>query len=150
MPNTEIERKFLVQNDSYRQLASHQYEILQGYLCKEPGRTVRVRVRDARAFLTIKAAAPAGSIARFEWEKEIDMSDAKALLQHCLPGVIDKTRYIVQAENGLKWEIDEFHGRLAGLTLAEIELQDEQQSFVKPAFIGVEVTNDPRYYNSNM
>lgn len=155
--NTEIERKFLVTNFSYRQQATRHFEIVQGYLCKDPERTIRVRIRDARAFLTIKSSSKQGGIARFEWEKEIDAADARQLLDLCLPGVIEKTRYIVpataaqsHAEKLLVWEIDEFHGRLEGLTLAELELEDENQPYEKADFVGEEVTGDPRYYNANM
>lgn len=150
MQNTEIERKFLVTNSTYRTLATCRYEIVQGYLCKDKERTIRVRIRDARAFFTIKSSNQQTGIAHFEWEKEIDVADARQLLDLCLPGVIEKTRYIVPAENGLKWEIDEFHGRLDGLTLAELELESENQPYEKAAFVGEEVTDDPRYYNANM
>lgn len=150
MQNTEIERKFLVTNTSYRQQATTRYEIVQGYLCKDKERTIRVRIRDARAFLTIKSDSGKTGIARFEWEKEIDQTDARQLLDLCLPGVIEKTRYIVPAENGLKWEIDEFHGRLSGLTLAELELPTEDYPYTKADFVGKEVTGDLRYYNANM
>lgn len=150
MQNTEIERKFLVTNSTYRMLATCRYEIVQGYLCKDKERTIRVRIRDARAFLTIKSSNQQGGITRFEWEKEIDVADARELIKFCMPGIIEKTRYIVPAENGLKWEIDEFHGRLGGLTLAELELESENQPYEKAAFVGEEVTGDPRYYNANM
>lgn len=150
MQNTEIERKFLVTNTSYRQQATTLYEIVQGYLCKDKDRTIRVRIRDTRAFLTVKSGSGKTGIARFEWEKEIDVADARQLLNLCLPGTIEKTRYIVPAENGLKWEIDEFHGRLAGLTLAELELPTEDYPYTKAGFVGEEVTGDPRYYNANM
>lgn len=162
MKNIEIERKFLVVNDDYKQLAVSQYDIVQGYICKEAGRTVRVRIRTDKvsvsaeftthAYLTIKAKPAQEGIARFEWEREIDVADAKQLLQMCLPGLIEKTRRIVPCtdNNRLKWEIDEFHGRMAGLVMAEIELEQEDQAFVKPDFIGAEVTGDPRYYNANM
>ena len=153
--NTEIERKFLVTNFSYRQQATRHFEIVQGYLCKDPERTIRVRIRDARAFLTIKSSSKQGGIARFEWEKEIDAADARQLLDLCLPGVIEKTRYIVPAkdlrghtEKPLVWEIDEFHGNLEGLVLAEIEVESEEACFALPSFAGREVTGDPHYYNS--
>ena len=150
MQNTEIERKFLVTNTSYRTQATERYSIVQGYLCKDRERTIRVRIRDARAFLTIKSSSNQTGIVRFEWEKEIDPADARQLLDLCLPGVIEKTRYIVPAGNNLKWEIDEFHGRLEGLTLAELELESEDQPYTKAAFVGEEVTGNPRYYNANM
>ena len=156
--NTEIERKFLVKDDSYKSMAIRHYEIRQGYLSKEHGRTIRVRIRDNEAFITIKGPSLNGGLSRFEWEKTIDVEDARALLQLALPGEIQKTRWIIPAEsnqpsataNQLFWEVDEFHGRLNGMIIAEIELDNEEQRFVKPAFIGDEVTGNPRYYNSNM
>lgn len=156
-PNMEIERKFLVLNDSYKQLAISSYTIQQGYICKEPNRTVRVRITtqadgSGKAFLTIKSKPNNLGFSRFEWEKEIDLSEAKLLIDMCLPGVIEKTRWLVPATSPrhLTWEIDEFHGRLDGLVMAELELESEQQSFTKPDFVGEEVTGDPRYYNANM
>ena len=147
----EIERKFLVTSEEYKSQAVKHYEIVQGYLCREQGKTIRVRIRDNKAFLTIKSSRLYEGIARFEWEKEIDVADAKQLLQLALPGLIEKTRWIVPAVGSqLVWEVDEFHGRHAGLVIAEIELEDENQAFDKPAFVGKEVTGDPRYYNANL
>ena len=229
--NVEIERKFLVNGDNYKKLAIKHFEIVQGYLCKGEGKTVRVRIRDNQAFLTIKGGAQSTDrgvdrtqntghrtqnaalkvesiktsaltehrtqnteqsvlntgLARFEWEKEISVEDAKELLQLAQPELIEKTRWIVPAgvqntdrcadrtqdtdrcadstqstdrgadrtqntdgEKKLVWEVDEFHGRLEGRTLAEIELDYESQEFEKPAFIGEEVTGKPEYYNANM
>lgn len=148
--NTEIERKFLVKDDSYKQMAIRHYEIRQGYLSREHGRTIRIRIRDNEAFITIKGLSNDNGLSRFEWEKAIDVEDAKALLQLALPGEIEKTRWIVPADNNLVWEVDEFHGRLNGMIIAEIELENEEQRFSKPAFIGDEVTGDTRYYNSNL
>lgn len=159
--NTEIERKFLVKDNSYKELAIRHHEIRQGYLSKEHGRTIRIRIRDNEAFITIKGPSINGGLSRFEWEKAIDVEDAKALLQLALPGEIEKTRWIVPAEEvtgdglpvtgkKLVWEVDEFHGRLNGMIIAEIELDNEEQTFVKPEFIGDEVTGNPRYYNSNL
>lgn len=150
MQNTEIERKFLVVNDDFRTQATKQYDIVQGYLCKDKDRTIRVRIRDGRAFLTIKSGSNKTGIARFEWEKEIDVADAKELLELCLPGRIEKTRYIIPAGNGLKWEVDVFHGRLEGLRLAELELPTEDYAYTKADFVGEEVTGEARYYNANM
>lgn len=161
MANIEIERKFLVVNDSYKQAAIARLHIIQGYICKEPERTVRVRVRTdaqgvASAFLTIKSEPDANGFARFEWETAINAQDARQLLQLCLPGLIEKTRWIVPYEedgvvrSGLKWEIDEFHARHAGLVLAELELEREDQPYQKAGFIGEEVTGQPQYYNANM
>ena len=148
--NTEIERKFLVKDDSYKQMAIRHYEIRQGYLSREHGRTIRIRIRDNEAFITIKGLSDNNGLSRFEWEKAINVEDAKALLQLALPGEIEKTRWIVPADNNLVWEVDEFHGRLNGMIIAEIELENEEQRFSKPAFIGDEVTGDTRYYNSNL
>ena len=152
--NTEIERKFLVKSDAFIAQATTSYEIMQGYLCKDPEKTIRVRIRDARAFLTIKSAHLRDGLAKFEWEKEIDVSDAKELMQLCLPGVISKTRYIIPAlpfdDQPRCWEVDVFHGRLEGRVLAEIELSDEDEAFERPDWLGEEVTGQPQYYNANM
>ena len=166
MNNIEIERKFLVLNEEYKQLATKHYTIVQGYICKEPDRTVRVRIRteengDSVAYLTIKSKPNANGFSRFEWEKEIDVADAKQLLDMCLPGVIEKTRWLIPHSNRqspiahsqlphLTWEVDEFHGRLKGLVIAELELEKEDQAYEKPCFVGEEVTGNPRYYNANM
>lgn len=156
MNNIEIERKFLVLNEDYKHLATSHYTIQQGYLCKDPNRTIRVRIktlanRSATAFITIKSKPNELGFSRFEWEKEIEVGDAIQLLDMCLPGIIEKTRWLIPATpTQLTWEVDEFHGRLAGLTIAELELQSEQQTFDKPSFVGQEVTGDPRYYNANI
>lgn len=156
--NTEIERKFLVRSDAFLAQATAQHEIEQGYLCKEAGKTIRVRICDTRAFLTIKSSLLREGLAKFEWEREIDLADAKELMRICLPGAIQKTRYIIpiknEGMNGLtnerKWEVDVFHGRLDGRVLAEIELQDEHESFERPEWLGEEVTGQPQFYNANM
>ena len=147
----EIERKYLVTSDSYKQMAVARYHICQGYISREKTGTVRIRITDDKAYLTIKGKPAAGHFARYEWEKEIDVQEAKELMQLCQGTIIDKTRWIVPAaEDGLKWEVDEFHGKHAGLTLAEIELTNEEQAVEKPDFVGEDVTSDPRYYNANM
>ena len=157
----EIERKYLVTSDCYKELAVARYHIRQGYISREKTGTVRVRITDDKAYLTIKGKPAAGHFARYEWEKEIDMQEAEELMKLCQGTVIDKTRWIVPAETidnlqltvdnlQLIWEVDEFHGKHEGLVIAEIELESEEQSFEKPAFIGDEVTHDPRYYNANM
>lgn len=147
----EIERKYLVTSDSYKQMAVARYHICQGYISREKTGTVRIRITDDKAYLTIKGKPAAGHFARYEWEKEIDVQEAKELMHLCQGTIIDKTRWIVPAaEDGLKWEIDEFHGKHAGLTLAEIELTSEEQEVAKPDFVGEDVTSDPRYYNANM
>lgn len=147
----EIERKYLVTSDSYKQMAVARYHICQGYISREKTGTVRIRITDDKAYLTIKGKPAAGHFARYEWEKEIDVQEAKELMHLCQGTIIDKTRWIIPAkEEGLKWEVDEFHGKHAGLTLAEIELTSEEQEVEKPDFVGEDVTSDPRYYNANM
>ena len=148
--NQEIERKYLVTSDCYKAMAVARYHIIQGYISREKTGTVRVRITDDKAYLTIKGKPTAGHFARYEWEKEIDVTDARELLQLCQGNLIDKTRWIVPAGEGLKWEVDEFHGKHQGLVVAEIELVDEEQVFNKPSFIGEDVTDNPRYYNANM
>ena len=163
MKNIEIERKFLVNKDSYKQLANNHFTITQGYISKDPDRTVRVRIKTSpdgagKAFLTIKSKPNELGFSRFEWEKEIDVNDAQMLINLCLPGVIEKTRWLIPAtstnnhitSSPLIWEVDEFHGRLEGLVIAELELENEQQTFDKPSFVGEEVTGNPQYYNANM
>ena len=147
----EIERKYLVTSDSYKQMAVARYHICQGYISREKTGTVRIRITDDKAYLTIKGKPAAGHFARYEWEKEIDVQEAKELMHLCQGTIIDKTRWIIPAkEEGLKWEVDEFHGKQAGLTLAEIELTSEEQEEENPDFVGEDVTSDPRYYNANM
>lgn len=158
--NTEIERKFLVRSDAFKSEATEHYEIIQGYLCKEPGKTIRVRIRDTRAFLTIKSGRLRPGIGKFEWEREIDLDDAQELMQLCLPNPIIKTRYIIpctrdkvqgiKEEEGRKWEVDVFHGHKEGLVLAEIELGSEDEAYCRPEWLGEEVTGQPEYYNANM
>jgi CYTH domain-containing protein len=143
----EIERKFLVAGD-FRGEVSGASRIIQGFLSSAPGRTVRVRLRDDKGYLTVKG--PAQGLTRFEWEKEIPAAEAEQLLQLCEPGAIDKTRYLVPAADGHVWEVDEFHGDNAGLVVAEIELGSEDEPFDRPAWLGAEVTGDRRYYNSSL
>lgn len=149
--NQEIERKYLVNGESYKQMAVAHHHICQGYISREKTGTVRVRISDNRAYLTIKGKPAVGHFARYEWEKEIDVIDAQELMKLCQGSIIDKTRWIVLAkEDGLKWEVDEFHGKHEGLVVAEIELDSEEQVVELPSFIGKEVTDDPQYYNANM
>lgn len=148
MENREIERKYLVSGD-FRKEVYESSHIVQGYICVDPGRTVRVRIRDDRAWLTIKGARKAGELGRFEWEKEISVADAKQLMQLSTTGIIDKTRHLIHNTDGIHvWEVDEFHGRHAGLIVAEIELQSETDTFDKPSWLGEDVTNDHHYSNS--
>lgn len=143
----EIERKFLVKGDSYRNLAVETISIAQGYLNRDPERTVRIRVWNNQGFITVKTRNR--GLTRNEWEYDIPLADAREMLLHC-ERPIEKHRYIVPAENGLKWEVDEFGGRLDGLVVAEIEIPTEDTPFILPDFIGREVTGDPAYYNSNL
>lgn len=144
----EIERKFLVTGE-YKSQSYAQSRIVQGYISSARGRTVRVRIRDTQGYLTIKGAANASGTSRYEWEKEIPLAEAEDLMKLCEPGIIDKTRYLVRSGNHT-FEVDEFYGENEGLTVAEVELASEDESFVKPDFIGQEVTGDVRYYNSQL
>ncbi len=143
----EIERKFLVTSEDFKSVAFAKNEISQGYLNSTPERTVRVRVKGNKGYLTVKGKGNESGISRFEWEKEVDLSEAKSLLELCEIGVISKTRYDIKVGNHV-YEVDEFYGENEGLIIAEIELQSETESFEKPIWLGAEVTNDERYYNA--
>ncbi len=146
--NLEIERKYLLKSDSFRQFATAVVPIAQGYLCTDPDRTIRVRRKGDKAYLTVKGKNADGGISHFEWEKEITVDDAEALLKMCNGGVVEKDRYLVPWQQ-LLIEVDVFHGENEGLVLAEIELPSEDYPLPQlPDFIGEEVTADPRYYNS--
>ncbi len=144
----EIERKFLVKNEDYKLEASEIHHIIQGYLNRDPERTVRVRIDNGQAFITVKGKADSSGISRFEWEKEIPLEEAKQLLNIAEEGLIEKVRYIIPVEDGLKFEVDEFLGEHQGLNLAEIELPHEKMIFKKPPWLGKEVTGNKEYYNS--
>jgi adenylate cyclase len=143
----EIERKFLVTSDAFKEESYVQNRIKQGYLSSVPERTVRVRIKGNKGFLTIKGISNESGLSRFEWEKEISIDEAEKLLLLCEAGVIDKTRFEVKAGNHII-EIDEFYSDNEGLIMAEIELKSETESFEKPIWLGKEVTNDERYYNA--
>lgn len=145
----EIERKFLVTGE-FKSLATNCTHIQQGYIASGKGRTVRVRIRDEKGYLTIKGPSGKAGLSRYEFEKEIPMEDAQDLMLICEPGIIDKHRYLVPASDGHVWEVDEFHEDNDGLIMAELELQSEDEPFVLPPFIGREVTGDRRFYNSHM
>ena len=149
MSGLEIERKFLVRNDDYKRQAFSSSRISQGYICSGHGRTVRVRIRDDRGYLTIKGPSNAAGLSRYEFEKEITLAEAHQLMKLCEPGAIDKTRYLVKS-GAHTFEVDEFYGDNTGLVIAEVELQSEDESFEKPAFIGREVTGDRRFYNAHL
>lgn len=143
----EIERKFLVESEAWRdEVASHS-DIRQGYLAVTGGNTVRVRIKDDAAFLTVKSAGPA--IRRQEFEYPIPLNDAEALLALRCGRLIEKRRHVVP-HGALRFEVDVFSGDLAGLVIAEIELPDETTAFVRPAWLGEEVTDDPRYANASL
>ena len=144
----EIERKFLVIGD-FKSQAFEQSRIVQGYISSARGRTVRVRIRNGRGYLTIKGASNESGTSRYEWEKELSLHEAEELMKLCEPGVIDKTRYLVRSGKHI-FEVDEFYGENEGLIVAEVELNAEDEAFVKPSFIGQEVTGEVRYYNSQL
>ncbi len=177
---TEIERKFLVKDTSFMEAATGCRHIVQGYLCRESGRTVRVRINDDKAWLTIKGKSTGDGLSRTEWEYEIPVEEARPMMDLCSGKLIDKHRYIVPAEpvesashadsatsaastvpaasaapaasadsTGKRvWEVDVFHGAHEGLIIAEIELGSVDEPFIRPAWLGEEVTGDRRYYNS--
>jgi CYTH domain-containing protein len=145
----EIERKFLVLDDSYKSLSYGSSHIRQGYICSERGRTVRIRIRDEHAYITIKGPSLNGGLTRYEFEQEIPFDDAEKLMTLCDPGIIDKTRWLVKSGHHT-FEVDEFHGDNDGLVMAEVELASVDEPYEKPAFIGQEVTGDRRYYNSQL
>ena len=142
----EIERKFLIAGE-FKSLAVKSVQITQGYLSSTPERTVRVRIKGDKGFITIKGGVNDKGFSRFEWEKEISVAEAEELLQICEPGIIEKTRYLVPSGKHT-FEVDEFSGDNEGLIIAEIELESENEAFEKPAFLGQEVTGDRKYYNS--
>lgn len=143
----EIERKFLVTSGAFKSDALRKNHIAQGYLNSTPERTVRVRIKGGAGYLTIKGKSNETGLSRFEWEKEIPLAEAKALILLCEKGIIEKIRYEVQVGKHL-FEVDEFFGENEGLLLAEVELQSESEFFEKPNWLGNEVTQDQRYYNS--
>ena len=143
----EIERKFLVKSEAFKKNSFDKNEISQGYLNSNPERTVRVRIKGNQGYLTIKGKGNETGLSRFEWEKEIPVNEARTLLELCESGVINKTRYEIKFGNHV-YEVDEFFGENEGLFLAEIELQSEDEAFEKPDWLGEEVTNNKKYYNS--
>lgn len=148
MNNIEIERKYLVKDESYKRVAVAVRHLCQGYLSVEKDCTIRVRISDDKAYLTIKSSNKADSIGHFEWEKELEVSDARQLISLCKSGMIEKERYIVPLGE-LNIEVDVFHGQSEGLVIAEIELPTEDYQLpTLPDFIGEEVTSDKRYYNA--
>jgi len=143
----EIERKFLITSNAFKTEAFSQNKIAQGYLSSVPERTVRVRIKGDKGFITVKGISSDSGMSRFEWEKEIPVDEAENLLKLCEKGIIDKIRFNVKIGNHT-FEVDEFHGENEGLIIAEIELNSENEVFERPNWLGEEVTNDKRYYNS--
>ena len=144
----EIERKFCVKGE-FKSFAHLSTRITQGYLSSVPERAVRVRQKGDKCYLTIKGISNASGMSRYEWEKEISKAEFDELILLCEPGVIDKTRYLIKAGDHV-FEVDEFYGLNQGLIIAEIELKNENDAFEKPHWLGMEVTGDPLYYNSNL
>ena len=145
----EIERKFLVKDDSYKAMAFKNDRIAQGYLCREGGNSARVRVRGDKGYITIKGPSLDGGLSRYEWEKEISVDEANDLLKLCHGTIIDKRRYLVEYK-GHTFEVDEFYGDNQGLAVAEVELTSTDENFDKPPFLGEEVTGEKKYYNSSL
>ena len=145
----EIERKFLVTSNAFKDEAFKKSQIIQGFLNSDKERTVRVRIRGDKGFLTVKGESSQKGLIRFEWEKEIGKTDAEALLSICEGGLIEKTRYEIKFGNHI-CEVDEFFGDNKGLVVTEIELDDENEEFIKPSWLGREVTGQTKYYNSQL
>ena len=143
----EIERKFLVKGDFLGEVYES-HHIVQGYLNSAKGRTVRIRIKEDKAYITVKGPSEDGGLSRFEWEKEIPAEDAEKLLELAEPTPIEKTRHFVRSSGSHPWEIDVFEGANAGLVIAEIDLDAADEPISKPAGLGEEVTGDRRYYNS--
>ncbi len=145
----EIERKFLVKRDgAFKKFASSSSDIAQGYMNVE-GATVRIRLRDDKAYLTIKGPSKDGGVSRYEFEREIPTEDAREMLKLCRGGLVEKTRYLVPYK-GHTFEVDEFKGANEGLLFAEVELSSEDEAFEKPDWLGPEVTGDRHFYNKGL
>lgn len=145
----EIERKFLVTSNSYKDEAFKNTRIIQGFLNTHKDRTVRIRLKGNTGFITVKGSSTNDGLSRFEWEKELLKEEAEALLKLCEPGVIDKIRYEVKSGNHI-FEVDEFYSENEGLVIAEVELNTKNEAFLKPDWLGEEVTGNIKYYNSQL
>jgi len=145
----EIERKFLVISNEYQKMAISSTHIVQGFLNKDPERTVRIRIRADKAYLTVKGKSNVSGTTRFEWEVEVAVEEAQQLLLLCEPSVIEKTRYVVPMGQHF-FEVDEFGADNEGLVVAEIELNSEHETFERPSWLGAEVTGQIKYYNSQL
>ena len=146
---TEIERKFLIDNLDFKKLASGKKHIKQGFLNTHPKRTVRVRVIGAEAYITVKGIGNASGTTRFEWERAIPVVEANSLFPLCEANVLEKMRYEVPVGKHF-FEVDEFLGENLGLIIAEVELSHEEELFEKPSWLGIEVTGETKYYNSQL
>ncbi|WP_418497674.1 CYTH domain-containing protein [Flagellimonas sp.] len=149
MEHLEIERKFLVSSDAYKQEATSQTRIAQGFLNTDPSRTVRVRIMGEKGFLTVKGASNDSGTTRFEWEIEISVKEATNLIDLCESGILEKNRYEVPSGKHI-FEVDEFLGENKGLIVAEVELEHEEEPFERPEWLGEEVTGQRKYYNSQL
>ena len=145
----EIERKFLVKNKTYKSESIKKQLITQGYLSSDPKRSVRIRICEQNAFITIKGKTSTSGTSRYEWEKEINVEDAKQLMLLCLEGIVTKIRYVIPFKNHT-FEVDEFLKDNSGLVIAEIELSNENEDFERPRWLGKEVTGIKKYYNSQL
>ncbi|RED46235.1 CYTH domain-containing protein [Winogradskyella eximia] len=145
----EIERKFLVTSEMFKTEASNSYSIKQGFLNSHKKRTVRIRLKKDMGYLTVKGESTSNGLSRFEWEKEISVEEAESLLDLCEKGIINKIRYEIKCGNHI-FEVDEFFGDNSGLVIAEVELNTENEKFIKPDWLGEEVTGDVKYYNSQL
>jgi len=143
----EIERKFLVNSDEFKSEASRSYTIKQGFLNSHPSRTVRIRILDDKGILTIKGKSSNDGLSRFEWEKEVSLTEAEALFRLCEEGIIEKIRYVITTGEHI-FEVDEFFGDNEGLIIAELELYSESEPYQNPSWLGSEVTGEIKYYNS--
>jgi adenylate cyclase len=145
----EIERKFLVRNKDFKKIALKSTRIVQGYLSSVPGRTVRIRIRNDRGYITIKGIGSPSGASRFEWEMEIPVKEAEELMKICEPGQINKIRFEVTIGKHL-FEVDEFLDENEGLIVAEVELSKEDEYFDKPSWLGREITGESKYYNASL
>jgi CYTH domain-containing protein len=145
----EIERKFLVLSEAFKTEAFNSYKIKQGFLNSHKQRTVRIRLKKEKGYLTVKGESTRNGLSRFEWEKEIAIEEAEALLDLCEKGIVDKIRYEIKFGHHI-FEVDEFLGDNAGLIVAEVEVNSETEDFEKPSWLGKEVTGDVKYYNSQL
>ncbi|MBV7269686.1 CYTH domain-containing protein [Winogradskyella luteola] len=145
----EIERKFLVKSEVFKNKAYNSFNIKQGFLNSHKERTVRIRLKKDKGYITVKGKSTENGLSRFEWEKEISNIEAENLLILCEEGIIDKRRYEVKFGNHT-FEVDEFFGDNEGLVIAEVELNTENETFKKPEWLGKEVTGDIKYYNSQL